>query len=177
MIDTITKIVPLYLAPVLALTSTLLTLFAYLAPAAMLHTQVALMIISPGRSVPLPGDVKDAVDGPTIRMGAVGETYHSQLYLHISDNFGQVLARNRLTLHRSIALLPRPPPITVRFRLAHPTRTLLTGPFLQICMSFRKIPLLSCMAPRPPPPPGSPCHWCFGACSLSSSACRRSVDD
>ncbi|KAF8591859.1 hypothetical protein K439DRAFT_608459 [Ramaria rubella] len=77
MIDTITKLVPLYLAPVLALTSTLLTLFAYLAPAAMLSTQVALMIISPGRSVPLPGDTKDNVDGPTIRMGMVGSCAQS----------------------------------------------------------------------------------------------------
>lgn len=83
MIDTITKLVPLYLAPVLALTSTLLTLFAYLAPAAMLSSQVALMIISPGRSVPLPGDSKDNVDGPTIRMGAVGSCAQS-------SNAGQI---------------------------------------------------------------------------------------
>ena len=79
MIDTITTLVPLYLAPVLALTSTLLTLFAYLAPAAMLQTRVALMIIQPGRSVPLPNDTKDAVDGPTIRMGMIGE-----FFLHYS---------------------------------------------------------------------------------------------
>ncbi|KAF8509843.1 hypothetical protein JB92DRAFT_2729315 [Gautieria morchelliformis] len=77
MIDTIIKVIPLYLAPVLALTSTLLTLFAYLAPAGMLHTQVALMIISPGRSVPLPGDTQDNVDGPTIRMGTVGSCAQS----------------------------------------------------------------------------------------------------
>lgn len=72
MIDTIVKLVPLYLAPVLALTSTLLTLFVYLSPAAMLHTQVALMTISPGRTIPLPNDVKDSVDGPTIFMGMLG---------------------------------------------------------------------------------------------------------
>ncbi|KIJ25607.1 hypothetical protein M422DRAFT_72114 [Sphaerobolus stellatus SS14] len=77
MIDTITKLVPLYLAPVLALTSTLLTLFAYLAPAAMLPTQVALMTISPGRSIPLPGDPDATVDGPTIRMGMVGSCAQS----------------------------------------------------------------------------------------------------
>ncbi|KAF8516191.1 hypothetical protein BU17DRAFT_93020 [Hysterangium stoloniferum] len=77
MIDTITKLVPLYLAPVLALTSTLLTLFAFLAPAAMLHSQVSLVTIFPGRSVPLPGDNKDSVDGPTIRMGMVGSCSQS----------------------------------------------------------------------------------------------------
>lgn len=75
MIDTITNVVPLYLAPMLALTSTLLILFTYLAPAAMLHTRVALMIITPGRSVPLPGDTKDSIDGPTIRMGVIGEFF------------------------------------------------------------------------------------------------------
>jgi len=71
MIDTIVKLVPFYLAPALTLTSTLLTLFVYLSPAAMLHTQVALMTISPGRTIPLPGEL-DSVDGPTIRMGMLG---------------------------------------------------------------------------------------------------------
>jgi len=72
MIDTITKLVPLYLAPLLALTSTILTLFAYLAPDMMLHSQVSLMTISPGRTIPLPGDTKDSIDGPTIFMGMLG---------------------------------------------------------------------------------------------------------
>lgn len=72
MIDTIVKFVPLYLAPILALTSTFLTLFAYLAPDLMLHSEVSLVTISPGRSILLPGDTKDSIDGPTVRMGMLG---------------------------------------------------------------------------------------------------------
>lgn len=72
MIDTIVKFVPLYLAPILALTSTFLTLFAYLAPDVMLHSQVSLVTISPGRLVTLLGDTKDSIDGPSIRVGMLG---------------------------------------------------------------------------------------------------------
>ena len=96
MLDTITKAVALFLSPVLALTSTLLILFAYLAPPALLQTRVALVTISPGRLVPLPGDTVDNVDGPTVRMGVLGESRYSITPLDIEHTI-QDHALSRIT--------------------------------------------------------------------------------
>lgn len=173
MIDTITKLVPLYLAPVLALTSTLLTLFAYLAPAQMLYTQVALMTISPGRSVPLPGDPKDNIDGPTVRMGPVGEQSFPASTWFDSDCAFQDRALNPPIPRPSIARRLRPPPFMVRIRPT--TVAYWCSPYVfafsQTSRCSREIHLHSCSPPRPPPLPGSPCRSYSGRCSSLYSAC------
>ncbi|KAL1749195.1 hypothetical protein HDZ31DRAFT_59482 [Schizophyllum fasciatum] len=70
MIAGLSKAVTLYLAPVLMLTSLLLTLFAYISPVLMLQTRVALMSVTP--STALTGGDGARVDGPSVFMGALG---------------------------------------------------------------------------------------------------------
>ncbi|EMD42023.1 hypothetical protein CERSUDRAFT_110562 [Gelatoporia subvermispora B] len=71
MIAGLSKAVNLYLAPVLSLTALLLALFAYLAPTVLLHTQVALLVVSPSLSLTQPGATQ-GVDGPSVFFGALG---------------------------------------------------------------------------------------------------------
>lgn len=70
MIAGLSKAITLYLAPVLMLTSILLSLFAYLAPVLMLQTRVSLMSVVPSTKL-TDGDGSD-VDGPSVFMGALG---------------------------------------------------------------------------------------------------------
>lgn len=70
MIAGLSKAATLYLAPVLMLTSILLSLFAYLAPVVMLQTRVSLMTVTPSTSL-TENDGAD-VDGPSVFMGALG---------------------------------------------------------------------------------------------------------
>ena len=71
MIAGLSKAITLYLAPVLALTSILLSLFAYLAPTLLLHDRVALLTVVPYSSQPQTGSTQD-VDGPSAFLGALG---------------------------------------------------------------------------------------------------------
>ncbi|KAG1750026.1 uncharacterized protein EDB91DRAFT_1110993 [Suillus paluster] len=61
----------LYLTPVLMLTALLLSLFAYLAPTVMLHSQVALLTVMPSSALTHPGS-SQVVDGPSIFLGPLG---------------------------------------------------------------------------------------------------------
>ncbi|KAH9982502.1 hypothetical protein BGW80DRAFT_1433862 [Lactifluus volemus] len=70
MIAGLSKSVTLYLAPVLSLTSLFLILFAYAAPALLLHSKVALLVVSP--SSMLMNSSSRAIDGPTVFLGALG---------------------------------------------------------------------------------------------------------
>lgn len=71
MIAGLSKAVTLYLAPILALTATLLTLFAYLAPSLLLHDQVALLIVTPSTALQT-GSSSQSVDGPSVFLGVLG---------------------------------------------------------------------------------------------------------
>jgi hypothetical protein len=76
MIAGLSKAVILYLAPVLTLTAILLSMFAFLAPAAMLHDRVALLTVTPSTSLIQPGP-SQGVDGPSIFLGVLGTVSHS----------------------------------------------------------------------------------------------------
>jgi hypothetical protein len=74
MIGGISKGVVLYLAPVLALTATILSLFAFLAPTLLLNDRVALVTVSPSTVLVQPdGQQNQTVDGPSLFLGSLGE--------------------------------------------------------------------------------------------------------
>ncbi|KAL0951136.1 hypothetical protein HGRIS_007872 [Hohenbuehelia grisea] len=70
MIAGLSKAITLYLAPLLLLTSVILSLFAYLAPTLLLHDRVALLTVTPSRY--LISIDQSPVDGPSIFLGALG---------------------------------------------------------------------------------------------------------
>ncbi|THH15982.1 hypothetical protein EW146_g4584 [Bondarzewia mesenterica] len=72
MIAGLSKAITLYLAPVLSLTSIILAMFAFLAPVVLLHSQVALLIVSPSSTSTNPGSDKSGIDGPTLFLGPLG---------------------------------------------------------------------------------------------------------
>jgi hypothetical protein len=71
MIAGLSKAVVLYLSPVLALTSIVMILFAYLAPTLLLHDRVALLTVKPSLSLIQDGPA-EGVDGPSLFLGALG---------------------------------------------------------------------------------------------------------
>ncbi|KIJ14794.1 hypothetical protein PAXINDRAFT_169468 [Paxillus involutus ATCC 200175] len=71
MLANISKGTTLYLTPVLMLASLFLILFAYLAPALMLHSQVSLLTVTPSSVLTQPGSTQ-AVDGPSMFVGMLG---------------------------------------------------------------------------------------------------------
>ena len=71
MIAGLSKAVTLYLAPLLALTTIFLTLFALLAPNLLLQDQVALLTVTP--STALQTQPIQSIDGPSVFMGILGE--------------------------------------------------------------------------------------------------------
>ena len=73
MLADISKATTLYLTPVLMLTSLFLVLFAYLAPAVMLHSQVSLLTVTPSMVLTQPGS-NNAVDGPSMLIGMLGRS-------------------------------------------------------------------------------------------------------
>ena len=79
MIANLSKAATLYLAPVLALTSLILVLFAYTAPTIILHSRVALLVVSPSLELTNSSSPR-AIDGPTVFLGALGN-----LRLHNSN--------------------------------------------------------------------------------------------
>lgn len=70
MISALSKSATTYLAPLLALTAVLLSLFAFLAPVVMLHDRVALLTVTPSNA--LFSTQTTNVDGPSIFLGALG---------------------------------------------------------------------------------------------------------
>lgn len=73
MINGFSKFAVLYLAPVLMLTALFLSMFAFLAPSAMLHDRVALLTVLP--STALTNPQATASDGPSLFIGALGVFY------------------------------------------------------------------------------------------------------
>ncbi|KAF8078589.1 hypothetical protein FPV67DRAFT_1443924 [Lyophyllum atratum] len=71
MIAGLSKATTLYLAPLLALTAILLSVFAFLAPVVMLHAQVALLTVTPSTSL-IQQRPDEGVDGPSLFLGLLG---------------------------------------------------------------------------------------------------------
>ncbi|KAI0004301.1 hypothetical protein BJV74DRAFT_875995 [Russula compacta] len=71
MIANLSKAATLYLTPVLSLTSLILVLFAYVAPTIILHSRVALLVVSPSLQL-TNSSSSQAIDGPTLFLGALG---------------------------------------------------------------------------------------------------------
>lgn len=80
MIAGLSRFITTLLAPLLALTSFLLILFAYLSPTLMLSTQVALLTVRPSAALTSPGSSNTSVDGPTVFFGALGQSSHNVLH-------------------------------------------------------------------------------------------------
>ncbi|KZV71321.1 hypothetical protein PENSPDRAFT_577999 [Peniophora sp. CONT] len=76
MIAGLSKVITLYLAPLLALTSLILTFLAYFSPVAILQGKVALLVVSPSTELTDPGS-KSTIDGPSIFLGALGSCSRS----------------------------------------------------------------------------------------------------
>ncbi|KAF9241352.1 hypothetical protein BU15DRAFT_73479 [Melanogaster broomeanus] len=85
MLVNVSKGTTLYLTPVLMLTSLFLILFAYLAPAVMLHSQVSLLTVTPYSAVAQPGQ---AVDGPSMLEGMLGNLSEKPMFQEISAWMG-----------------------------------------------------------------------------------------
>ena len=77
MIAGLSKAVTLYLAPLLALTAMILSLFAFLAPTLLLHDQVSLLVVSPSTTLSQPGPSR-SVDGPSVFLGMLGMLFPPQ---------------------------------------------------------------------------------------------------
>jgi len=71
MISGLSKAITLYLAPLLALTAIILSLFAYLAPTLLLHDQVALLTVIPSTAL-VQTNASQGVDGPSVFLGVLG---------------------------------------------------------------------------------------------------------
>ncbi|KDR85025.1 hypothetical protein GALMADRAFT_233596 [Galerina marginata CBS 339.88] len=71
MIAGLSKAVTLYLAPLLALTAIILSLFAFVAPTLLLHDQVSLLMVVPSTALLQPGSSK-GIDGPSVFLGVLG---------------------------------------------------------------------------------------------------------
>jgi len=72
MMNGISKAIALYLAPVLALTATVLSLLAFLAPTLLLHDRVALVTVFPSTELSKSGSTQ-SVDGPSVFLGSLGK--------------------------------------------------------------------------------------------------------
>jgi len=73
MIENLSAAATLYLAPILSLTSFLLSLFAFLAPTLILHTQVSLLSVTPSSVLTSPNQPpKGSLDGPSVHFGVLG---------------------------------------------------------------------------------------------------------
>ncbi|RXW22963.1 hypothetical protein EST38_g2892 [Candolleomyces aberdarensis] len=73
MVAGLARTITLYLAPALALTATILSLLAFLAPAIALPGQVALLAVTPSTVLSQPGP-SQVVDGPSVFLGILDLT-------------------------------------------------------------------------------------------------------
>ncbi|KAF8168066.1 hypothetical protein B0H34DRAFT_792720 [Crassisporium funariophilum] len=71
MIAGLSKAITLYLAPLLALTAIILSLFAFLAPTLLLHDRVALLTVVPSTALIQTGS-SAGIDGPSVFLGVLG---------------------------------------------------------------------------------------------------------
>jgi len=126
MMNGISKAIALYLAPVLALTATVLSLLAFLAPTLLLHDRVALVTVFPSTELSKPGSTQ-SVDGPSVFLGSLGKWILSLCYFRevefwmvilgscarpnndapvdctfpsVSPQFGESAVRFRMTMNR-----------------------------------------------------------------------------
>jgi len=74
MISNLSKVATLYLTTVLSLTSLILILFAYTAPTIILHSRVALLVVSPSLELTNSSSSR-GIDGPTVFLGALGKSH------------------------------------------------------------------------------------------------------
>jgi len=72
MIAGLSKAVTTYLAPVLLLTSVILSLLVFLSPTIALAGQVSLLSVTPSTALTQNGTQSSNVDGPSVFMGALG---------------------------------------------------------------------------------------------------------
>ncbi|KAF5314039.1 hypothetical protein D9611_006897 [Ephemerocybe angulata] len=77
MIGGLSRTITLYLAPLLALTATILSLLAYLAPTLLLNDQVALLVVSPSTALSQSGP-SQKIDGPSVFLGVLGSCARSK---------------------------------------------------------------------------------------------------
>jgi len=123
MIEGLSKFAVLYLAPVLMLTALFLSTFAFLAPTAMLHDQVALLTVSP--STALTNPQAQASDGPSLFLGLLGSCSRS-------NNAGRVACTNTsITPQYNTSVLPG---ATSNDMLSAPPST--APAFLAVAISF-----------------------------------------
>ncbi|KAG6911941.1 hypothetical protein DXG01_000189 [Tephrocybe rancida] len=123
MIAGLSKATTLYLAPLLLLAALLLSTFAFLAPAVMLHDQVALLTVTPSTSLVQGGG--DNVDGPSIFLGLLGSCSKVK-------NSAQVNCTSpTLSPTYDLSVLPESAP---RLLLSSPTAS--TPAFIAIALGF-----------------------------------------
>jgi len=111
MLADISKSTTLYLTPVLMLASLLLVLFAYLAPAVMLHSQVSLLTVTPSSALTQPGSTQ-AVDGPSMLVGMLGSCSKPNNAAGLtctSPSFTPVFNTSVFTSNTPSAVLAAPP--------------------------------------------------------------------
>jgi len=123
MLNQLSSAVALYLAPVLSLTAVLLTLFSFLAPVAMLRSQVSLLMVTPSLLLS-PNPSKDMVDGPSIFLGPLGSCSRT------SNNATINCTVPALTPHYDLSALPS----DVSRWLSAPTAT--TPGFIAVSLGF-----------------------------------------
>ena len=102
MLNQLSSAVALYLAPILSLTAVLLSLFAYLSPAVMLHTQVSLLVVKPSLLL-LPNPSNDKVDGPSVFLGPLGMSTGQVQVTGDAYSVFQDPAHEQIMMHPSIA--------------------------------------------------------------------------
>ena len=105
MLNQLSNAVALYLAPILSLTAVLLSLFSYLAPTVMLHTQVSLLVVKPSLLL-LPNPSKDKVDGPSVFLGPLGTSVERVQVFTVAHPAFQDPAHGPTMMHPSIAQSP-----------------------------------------------------------------------
>jgi len=102
MLNQLSNAVALYLAPILSLTAVLLSLFSYLSPAVMLHTQVSLLVVKPSLLL-LPNPSKDKIDGPSVFLGPLGTSPEQVRVFSVAHLALQDPAHELMMAHPSIA--------------------------------------------------------------------------
>lgn len=124
MIAGISKAITLYLAPVLALTATILSLFAFLAPTLLLHDRVALLTVSPSTTLVQPGPGQN-IEGPSVFLGSLGTClFHQIIKDSNSPSVLQALAHaatmTRPSTAHSLVYLPNTVSMLIKLaKLAH----------------------------------------------------------
>ncbi|KAF9241347.1 hypothetical protein BU15DRAFT_45017 [Melanogaster broomeanus] len=138
MLLNVSKGTTVYLTPVLMLTSLFLILFAYLAPAVMLHSHVSLLTVTPYSALAQPGQ---AVDGPSMLEGMLGSCSKPNNVAGLtctSSSFTPVLNTSVFTSNTPTAILAAPPAVAAAF-LAISLALSIIFFFMLTAISFRHL--------------------------------------